>query len=231
MEYVDVMDALKGLARRRGWTQPQLAEAVGLSTSGLKKSMNADDGSFARVDALCGVLGVSLSEVLELVAASPGPWRLTEEQERLFREHPACWGFLCDLSAAGWDPAGLPDAARWLVRLERRGVLRVTEGGKVVPLDAARRPWQGGADFGDAVIRPLQDEVLARARSEVREGRSSAVECGYARLRLSEQGTAQLKAALREVVATFGARSRREATLGLEVAPVGVLTVSCPLEG
>ena len=239
--YEEVMVVIKQVLKERGWTQAQLAERVGMSESGLKKILGGSDASFGRVCALCQALDLELADVLEVAGQSPGPWRLTEAQEQWFAAHPAGWWFLCELAAAGWRLAPLLErhglsaatAEGWLAALERRGVLRRTAGGQIIPEDASRSPWQGGPRFGDAVIAPAQDALLAHARRRLREREEhplpDATECGFARLRLTPDSAQALKTALRELVADFARRSRRERVRHAQaVVPVGVLTVSAP---
>ena len=240
--YRQVMQVIDSALRTRGWTRARLAEELGMSESGVKKALRARDGSFDRLVRICEVLGLKLTDVLALVDEAHGPWRLTEEQEQLFRQDTRCWWFLRDLAGAGWDVEMVireneldpPLAEGWLVRMERRGVLRRTEGGRVIPLDAAGRPWQAGSEHGDDVVRPVQDALLKHARARIRDKSGipipTGTECGLARLTLTESSVLELKQALRDVVSGFAARSRREAALHgrRELVPVGVLTVSSP---
>lgn len=240
-DYTELMAVIGRALRARGWTRARLAEELGMSESGVKKALRAPDGSYDRVVRICAALGLDLSELLEECDASPEAWRLTEEQEDLFRADPACWWFLGDLAGRGWDADAVRaeqglDARRvedWLVRLERRGVLRRTERGRIVPIAAAGRPWQAGSRHGDAVVRPAQDALLAHARDRIRSGTDvvpEATECGFARLELTPSSAVELKAALREVVSDFARRSRRERAVHGRGAlvPVGVLTASAP---
>jgi len=240
--YQSVVDVLKSELKRRGFTYARLGEAIGLSESGVKKIMSADDGSFARLAQICSALDLELPDVLASVDASPGPWRLTADQEELFVRDPDCWWFLGALSRAGWDLARAIDGhelppARvegWLAALERRGVLRRTASGRIVPGDAARQPWQAGARFGRAVVAPAQDALVAHARHQLADPSAApirgGVECGFARMALHPDTVKELKQALRDVVAEFARRSRREAVVrdGSSQVPVGVMTVSAP---
>ncbi len=215
---------------------------MGLSESGVKKALNADDGAFSRVTQLGGALGLSLEDLLALADAAPAPWRLTEAQEVYFREDPRRWWFLLALSERGWAPEAVaarhglaPEVVEgWLAGLERRGVIRRTEGGRVLPDDAAGRPWQAGPRFGDAVTAPAQDALLVHARSRIRDRDAhpypGLTECGFGRLALTEGSLAEFKQALRAVVAEFADRSRREQLLHPEEAliPAAVMTVMAP---
>lgn len=240
--YRDIMIVIKQVLKERGWTQAQLAARVGLSESGLKKVLGSNDASFERVCALCSALDLELVDVLAVAGRSASPWRFTEEQEQWFTTHPESWWFLCDLSAAHWqlEPVlhthqlSTETAEGWLAALERRGVLRRTESGRIIPDDAARTPWQGGPGFGEAVIAPAQDALLAHARTRLRAREDhdlpDATECGFARLQLTSDGARELKAALRAVVQDFARRSRQDAVVigGRDRLPVGVMTVATP---
>ena len=169
-------------------------------------------------------------------------WRLTEEQEALFIAEPRCWWFLNVLKDCHWDPevvlrqhaVSVSEVEAWLVKLERRAIIRRTPGGRVQPDDAAGQSWLAGPAHGDAVIRPLQDELLAHVRERIRNKSDhplpGATECGFGNLSLTPATVHEFKAALREVVSQFAQRARRErAALGQEaLVPVGVLTVMAP---
>lgn len=241
--YAHLMQTLKRTLRARGWTYARLGEAIGLSESGVKKSFAAEDGSFERVVRICAVLGMSLDELLRIAEAEPAPWRLTAEQAGYFAEEPRCWWFLQALSAAGWDADAVaadhgvdgPRLEGWLSALERLEVITRTAGGTIRPDAAAGRPWQGDARFGDAVIAPSQDALLAHARQRVRDRAvgplPGVTECGYGEMTLSPAGVQAFKDALRAVVADFAARARREALTRADAdrVPVAVLTAMAPL--
>jgi len=240
--YPHLMNTLKATLRARGWTYARLGEAIGLSESGVKKIFAAEDGSFERVVRICDALDLGLEELLALVDASPAPWRLTEEQEALFRRDPRCWWFLQALSAQRWDADAVArrhdlEPVRvegWLAALERRGVIRRTPTGQLHPADAAGSPWQAGPAHGDAVVAPQQDALLAHARERIRDRDAHPLpghtECGYGQLRLSPEAILELKQALRDVVSEFATRSRRQQLLrgGDGLVEVGVLTVMAP---
>lgn len=242
--YAQTMNILKRCMRSRSWTYARLADHIGLSESGVKKVFNADDGSFERIAAICGALGLSLDEVLAMGDEPSAPWRLTEEQEDLFVSHPECWWFLKALKGAAWDAHQAserlqlaPEAVEvMLTRLERRGILHRTAAGSVVPDDAARQPWQSGPRHGDAVVRPVQDWLLAHARERIRRGDDTpvpkATECGFASLSLRAESVLDFKAALRQCVREFSSRARRESVLCSpdDLVTVGVLTAMAPYD-
>ncbi|HJN77528.1 MAG TPA: helix-turn-helix transcriptional regulator [Myxococcota bacterium] len=241
MRYEDIILVLKGVLKSRGWTYSRLAEELGMSESGVKKVFRGPDGSFDRVVRICEVLGLDLEDVLALVDASP-PWRLTEAQEALFVGEPRCWWFLRVLAKERWDPAAVmrrhplseEQVETWLVKLERREVIRRTPGGRVQPLAASGRSWQTGPAMGDAVVAPLQDALLEHARDRIRRKDDhdlpGATECGFGQMDLAPETVREFKQALRDVVSQFAQRSRREEVArGRDaLVPVGVLTVMAP---
>jgi len=241
MLYPRLMNTLKTALRNRGWTYARLGEAIGLSESGVKKVFAGRDGSLERVVQIAAALELSLEDVLAMSDAAPAPWRLSPEQEALFRRDPACWSFLLALKDAGWDPEAAgrgrppPRVEGWLAALERRGVIHRTEGGRVRPADAAGRPWRAGPGFGDAITAPRQDALLAHARDRIRRKEAhphpGLTECGYARMALTPETIAELVHALRALTSEFAARSRREAVLRGHDAlvTVGLMSIMAPL--
>lgn len=242
MMYPHLMRTLKTVLKGRGWTYARLGREIGLSESGVKKIFSADDGSFERIVRICAALDLTLEALLDLADSSPEPWRLTDEQEAYFRRAPRCWWFLQCLAAERWDLDALTGRLEldpvqiegWLSALERRDVIRRTDGGRIHPVAAAGRPWQGGHDFGDALVAPQQDALIAHARRRIRDPDDHPLpghtECGYSQLRLKPPTILEFKDALRRVVTEFATRSRRQQLIhgAGELIDVGVLTVMAP---
>lgn len=65
-EYQTAIVNLKKILKLRGLTYAELAQAIGLSESGLKKSLSAKDGSFQRLVQICRFIGITLSEVIDV---------------------------------------------------------------------------------------------------------------------------------------------------------------------
>jgi transcriptional regulator with XRE-family HTH domain len=235
--YTQLTTALKRLFKNRGLHYSEVARRIGLSESGLKKVLNAEDGSLGRLSELCTVANVTLAELLEL-AQTTEPWTLTDAQQDFFVAEPRAWDFVVALGARDWDLSAVVDALgltrteveRWLVKLENRGVLALRDG-VVVPLACAGSPVRATSRFGRAVIRPLQDALLRQVRDGIETKPDTLPrECGMGRMELSAHHMAELRDELRELSERYARVGRldRHRVRPAELHQVGLLTVMGP---
>jgi transcriptional regulator with XRE-family HTH domain len=68
----EILAALKRALKARGMTYRDLAKALSMSESGVKKWLTSKDCSLGRVLAACEAIGVSLEDLLRESAAPPG---------------------------------------------------------------------------------------------------------------------------------------------------------------
>lgn len=119
-QYRHVMGKLKAVLKARRITYAQLADRVGLSESGLKKTLNAPDGSFERVTVICRELGVSVADILEQKALEIYPVSFTPPQQELFLKNPIAFEVF------------------WKLVYERRPLEQVVAGRKLDPRETTR---------------------------------------------------------------------------------------------
>ena len=234
-----LLETLKRALRNRRITYAQLADELGMSESGIKKLLTADDVSLSRLSAICDVLGVSVVDVVS-EAASPAPTVFVpdEGQRAAFIAEPR---LLVVLWALG-EHKGDVESTRARLGLDRRTMRRLVrklarvETIEVLDADRVRlrypesTDWRLPADVGRAVMAPLQDALLGSARSHVERGAGEHVDLGFARLQLHPNTVRELQAAMRALLREMGARSRRERALhrGEALVEVGAMTVLAP---
>ena len=85
--FANIRSAIKRAMKAQGKTHRDLANALGMSESGIKKSLTGDDCSLSKLSAVCRVLELKLSESIRQAASA--------ESARIFplptaRPKPAC---------------------------------------------------------------------------------------------------------------------------------------------
>ncbi len=225
-----VLAVLKRALKNRGITYDELAAQVGMSESGVKKLLTADDLSMTRLAAICDVLEVSVADVVrEAAAARRTTFRPSDAQRAAIVAEPrlllVLWVLSEDRGRLGHARARLGlDAAtmrRLVRRLARIGLVEVIDRDRVAVVHAAS-DWRLPADVGRAAVAPLQDALLERARARVERGGGDDVELGFTRLRLHPDAAAELKAEMRALLARMDERSRRDRAIHPEASLVEV---------
>lgn len=85
-EYRLAISRLKLALKERTLTYRELAAAIGLSESGIKKIFAAKDGSFQRLVEICRYIGISITELLEDTRTLNVGF--TEQQQKEFLKQP-----------------------------------------------------------------------------------------------------------------------------------------------
>lgn len=89
MQRLQLVGALKRALRARGITYAQVAAALGISEATVKRLFHRGDVTLSRLEAVCELAGLQLSELVEQMAASaPLVSELTREQELQLIHNP-----------------------------------------------------------------------------------------------------------------------------------------------
>lgn len=84
-----IIDTLKRLLKQHGMTYRELAHALALSESAVKQMFATGDMSLSRLDKICGVLSMDISELMAVVESTNARLRsLTLEQEKRLVSNP-----------------------------------------------------------------------------------------------------------------------------------------------
>ncbi|MEN0066801.1 MAG: helix-turn-helix transcriptional regulator [Myxococcota bacterium] len=230
--------------RARKITYQALGTDIGLSESGVKKVLNAEDGSVSRLLRICESLELSFEDLVAEAANPPGePVLLNEEQQTFLVRNPGYYFFLESLWANRFDVDAVveahdldPDSThRYLMTLQRLELVVVTDR-RVRPFHRDRLGLQMHAELGHVVIRTLQDALLDHARERItnREAHDlpGHTELGLGRFRLLPSSILEFKRALRETMDAFSQRSRSESARHspTDLVAVGAMTVMAPFE-
>jgi transcriptional regulator with XRE-family HTH domain len=133
--------ALKALLKKKGITYEQVAEELECSLPTVKRIMGPEELTLSRFIQLCQIADVDLAE-LEAFATAAGTEdeSFTDEQALFLSKHPAHLAYLMKLFH-GQTPRQIADefklsqqtTDRYLLALEKRGLIRVTGKLKVKP--------------------------------------------------------------------------------------------------
>jgi len=87
MEHLNYIQSLKEHIKAKKWTYHDLAQALQMSESGVKKMLNAKDFSFRRFIQICEALNISASYLLQQAEQKAIPTKnLTSKQQELLLE-------------------------------------------------------------------------------------------------------------------------------------------------
>lgn len=160
-QYEHVMSKVKALLKARKITYIQLASRLGLSESGLKKVLNARDGSFERITEISRELGVALSDLLEEKSSEIYPVSFTPAQQELFLKTPLAFEVFWKLvyerrtleaitTAKKMEPK---EIAKILRALDSLDLVQWKPGGKVRVPDVVPVSWVGDGPFLRKIFR------------------------------------------------------------------------------
>lgn len=138
-------DVLKGVLKARGMTYAELARQMEVSEPTVKRLFVERDCKFSRLESICQLLDLSISEVLDIADRADEPvLTLSHEVEQALAESPALFHFYLLLrdemsateiaSVHGLDDADLHLYAR---DLERLGLVKTGAMGRVTPCSSA----------------------------------------------------------------------------------------------
>jgi len=225
-DYPAIAQTLKHILKKRGITYRELAQWLDMSESGLKKLLNANDGSFNRLLSICDVCDVPLADVVaQAMSAPPAPVTMSRDAEAFFVQHPGAWFFLWELWERAFDVASiqqdydLDDASidAYLRALSGLGFIHLNSEGGVINAQKGRRGVAMTTTLAEVAMWPLQHEVLQQTRQQCRQ--SMGHEDDNAALLIMDRpkmrhATARaFRGALLQTVRDYSQQAQREATL------------------
>lgn len=212
-EYEVAVENLKTVLKQRRITYRELAQGIGYSESGVKKILNARDGSFQKVAQICRYVGLSLSEIIE--DGRTLKVGFSARQQTAFLEDPLLFRFY------------------WLLVYERRSLEKVREALKIstkesfqlsrrldgldllklLPGDRLRLPtlkavsWTGEGPFLQKLYRDWSRALVTRlAKPDFQEGELFILRY----LQMTPKTFAEFKEAIHTLEAEFVRRSVQE---------------------
>lgn len=137
-EFRTLIDELKLILKSRKMTYQDLAAAVGMSEAGIKRIFSSNDGKLSTLSKMCEALGFGF---IDLVSASKISKKkvnfLTDEQDHAFAKNFDLYIFFNELVVRKKSKASISkdhglsagDISKYMLALERLGVLRTTAKG------------------------------------------------------------------------------------------------------
>lgn len=231
-ESQELVDTLKRCLKGRGLTYADVGRCLELSEPQVKRLFSRGGWSMERVEAVCGLLEISLLELVQLSSRqrSSASNVLTLEQERALADDQSLltWFYLL---ANGWSPdeigkqygADSHTATRILARLDRLLLIDLLPGNQVRLRTAQTIEWRRGGPIWRQYEARVRDEFLRYGFHEESE---------LLRLTTGELSTASLNIfnrKLRALLREFSELARIDRSLPTaDKHGVGILTALRP---
>ena len=212
---VELIDALKRLLRGQGLTYRELAARLKMSEAAVKRMFSLRAMSLQRLEQICDVLDVGLSEIAaESVRGRESMAELSEAQEKALVSEPALLLALF-LSLNRWKQTDVlaqfsftePQWTGLLVKLDRLGIIELQPGNRARALTARNFRWRRNGPMELYFREKLLGDYFADAFDGEQDG--LFLLSGS----LSVEGVRQMRQRLEEVVREFDALLIRDAAL------------------
>ncbi len=184
-----LVQEIKHLLKQRGVTYKDLAGELELSESAIKQMFSSGNMTLARLDKICEVLALDLSDLLQLSEASAQRLQaLSIEQEEELISDPKLlltayclvnhWTFNDILNRYELTEV---EGIRYLARLDRMKLIELLPGNRVKPLIATNFSWQPGGPIEQYFKKEVQGPFFNASFAEdgclrlVKNGDISAV--------------------------------------------------------
>ena len=144
-----IVSALKNALKEQGITYQQVAEALGLSEASVKRLFSERQFSLQRLDQICSLLGLEISDLVRRLDQAQRIDALTAEQEQeLVGDDRLLLVAICALNR--WSLAQIletyqlseGEAVGRLARLDRMGLIELLPGNRIKPLISHDFRWQ-----------------------------------------------------------------------------------------
>jgi len=167
-EYEAATTALKRALKQQKVTYGELARRIGLSESGVKKILTAEDGSFQRLAQICEALGLSMRELLAGIAEGEYPLAYSLSQQEYLAANPKAWRLYWALlyerrplaeaeRVAGVSPR---ESFPLLRKLDQLQLLELLPGGRVRVAPVRQVRWVGGGPLVKKLYRDWSVKLL-----------------------------------------------------------------------
>jgi len=210
-----LVDTLKKELRQRGLTYATVARTLRLSESSVKRLFSQKDLSLERIERICRLMKIELTDLLELMhAAEPRLAALTEEQEKLLVNDPKLL-LVGILAISFWTFADIlqtfrisrTELVRLLVRLDRMRVIEL-QPGNVIKVRLARNfAWRTNGPIQKFFEQQIQQQFFEKTFS--RPGELRIVTFGA----LSRRSNELLQQRLRKLSEEFDALVQEDKSL------------------
>lgn len=163
-----VVDALKSALRRRGLTYADVARGLSLSESSVKRMLARRNLDLDRLEQICGLMGLEMSDLFELVhQAEKRITELAEEQERELVSDPKVL-LIAVLALDHWTAARIletyrisePELVQTLARLDRMRIIDLMPDNRIKVRLARNFTWRKGGPIQRFFEERLQQDFF-----------------------------------------------------------------------
>lgn len=214
----DLLSALKAELRARGMTYADVATHLGLSESSIKRSFAAANFPLQRLDAICQMIGVDFTDLLQRMASARRRTdMLTEEQEREVVQDERL--LLCAISVLnGWQFAQIVETynitehecIQLLAHLDRLKMIELLPNNRIRLMVASDFRWIPGGPIQQFFREQVQPDFLDSRFEEA--GETLLFGNGM----LSRGSNALLAQKMEQLLEQFQQLHREDASLPLE---------------
>ncbi len=220
-EYQVAMASIKESLRRRKLTYRELATQLKLSESGVKKILTAEDGSFQRVVEICGVLGISISELLAGKNEAMREVSYTEFQQEYFLKNPQAFSFYWMLvyerrnADEAQSLSGISEKERFSIlrKLDQMQLLELLPGDRIRVPSVEQIRWVGGGPLISKIYREWSQQLLrdvAKPDPEIDERDRSHQHFLIRYFKMAPKTFQDLMSALKDIETEFVRRATSE---------------------
>src|SRR5690554_2637440 len=144
-----IVGELKRQLRAHGLTYQDVAQALALSEASVKRLFSDRQFSLKRLDQVCGLMGMEITDLVLKLAPEPRVEQLSEEQEReLVSDLRLLLVAVCTMNR--WQFGEIlqnyrieePELIRYLARLDRMGLVELLPGNRIKLLVSHDFAWQ-----------------------------------------------------------------------------------------
>jgi AcrR family transcriptional regulator len=194
-----IINELKRALRGSGHTYADVAQKLQLSLASVKRLFSTEDLSLERVDQICELIGMDLSDVLDRAADRSAPTNqlsLSQESELIADIKLLFMTWLVLVRTPYEDIVrdydfSKREALQYLIRLDRLKVIELQPGNRVRLLVSRHFSWRPGGPVQKYIHQKLLHEFFASSFAGVQE------EFFFHGGRLSDEALAHIKRALR----------------------------------
>ena len=194
-----IVTELKRALRESGHSYADVAQKLQLSLASIKRLFSTEDLSLERVDQICELIGMDLSDVMDRAADRSAPTNqltLSQESELIADSKLLFMTWLVLVRTPFEDIVrdyhfSKREALQYLIRLDRLKVIELQPGNRVRLLVSRHFSWRPGGPVQKYIHQKLLHEFFAGAFAGVQE------EFFFHGGRLSDDAFAHIKRALR----------------------------------
>jgi transcriptional regulator with XRE-family HTH domain len=172
-----IVAELKRLLREQGLTYAAVAKKLDLSEANVKRLFSSGSFSLERVDLICELAGIELSELVERMLANNVPTKqltLTQEQEVV--TDPKLF-LITWLVLNRWQYADIVkeyafserEALRYLIQLDRLKIIELQPNNRVRLLVSRHFSWRAGGPVQNYIHQKLVREFFATQFQQPRD--------------------------------------------------------------